>query len=219
MTTSNIARPKIASLSNEAHKCFHSIYPTARKNAAKRQIQFDLTVEDFWNLAARTKGCCQVTGLQFEYAFSEGSLRRPFAPSLDRIKSHKGYSKRNCRFVCIAANLAMNEWGESVLLKLAQGILAKANEIHEDLDLAVARHETEHQEMMIAGYMTTKSFLRHYPQFKNLNWWALVHRVRKLCKCANLITYKDQTLFETHYPVFVLLKTAEDAANEGIVAI
>ena len=39
--------------------------------------------------------------------------------SLDRIDSSKGYTVENCRLVCTAVNLAMNEWGEDVLERIA----------------------------------------------------------------------------------------------------
>lgn len=44
---------------------------------------------------------------------------RPFMPSIDRTNSAKGYTAGNCRLVCVAANFAMNEWGQGVLHKLA----------------------------------------------------------------------------------------------------
>ncbi len=49
-----------------------------------------------------------------------GWRRAPWAPSVDRIDSSKGYVPGNVRLVCVAANLAMNEWGEDVLARVAR---------------------------------------------------------------------------------------------------
>lgn len=46
-------------------------------------------------------GKCQKTNIEFELC-SEAS---PFAPSIDRIESDKGYTPDNVQYVCCAYNL------------------------------------------------------------------------------------------------------------------
>ncbi len=49
----------------------------------------------------------------------------PFAPSLDRIDSSKGYEEGNVRIVCLMVNLAMNTWGHGPLEKVALALADK----------------------------------------------------------------------------------------------
>jgi hypothetical protein len=90
---------------------------TARQNAkGRRQIPFSLTSEDAETLLEQARWRCSVTGATFSLEKING--KRPFAPSIDRIDSEKGYTLSNCRVVCVATNYAMNVWGDEVLLTL-----------------------------------------------------------------------------------------------------
>lgn len=101
------------------------IYRTARRNALKRGIPFDLTTGDFKQMVDEARYQCAITGIIFECGDAQGQ-RRPWFPSIDRIDSSKGYTKENCRLVCVAVNLAMNVWGEDVLNRIVRAI-AKRN--------------------------------------------------------------------------------------------
>jgi hypothetical protein len=46
-------------------------------------------------------------------------VKRPFAPSLDRRSSHRGYEPDNVRLVCIAVNFGMGQWGQELYLTFA----------------------------------------------------------------------------------------------------
>src|SRR5690606_14675681 len=95
-----------------------------RGNRSKgRPVPFAITVEYAIELAAANRWYCAVTGLPLSAEIVNG--RQPYAPSLDRVDSSKGYEEGNCRVVCVAANLAMNVWGEAVLLKMGRGIVAR----------------------------------------------------------------------------------------------
>lgn len=67
-------------------------------------------------------GRCALSGIPFDLAPHGASRRRPFAPSLDRISSAKGYHRGNVRLVCCAVNFLMNEWGDAVFHRLATAI-------------------------------------------------------------------------------------------------
>jgi hypothetical protein len=98
-----------------------SIYRTARKSAATRGIDFNLTGDDFASLWERAGMKCAVSGLKFFMNYTTShNKRRPYFPSLDRKNSSLGYSVENCRFVCIAVNYAMNDWGEDVFRTIAE---------------------------------------------------------------------------------------------------
>lgn len=86
---------------------------SARKRAKTAGLEFSLTLDDvLWPILF---GKCQVTGLAFDLSKSRGGYRaHPFAPSIDRIDSSKGYVKNNIQIVCNIHNVAKNEWAENV---------------------------------------------------------------------------------------------------------
>lgn len=89
----------------------------ARQNAKgrKRVKEFTLTVEQAIEKLRETKYRCSVTGTPLSLEVMSHDQRKPFAPSIDRIDNELGYTEENCRIVCLAANIAMNTWGEGVL--------------------------------------------------------------------------------------------------------
>ena len=97
------------------------MYKTIKKRALKKNLEFDFTKESLRDLLIESQGCCAITNIRFEYNSNKG-VKRPWYPSIDRINSKKGYIKDNCRVVCVAVNLAMNEWGESVLIRIASAM-------------------------------------------------------------------------------------------------
>lgn len=100
----------------------------AKKNAKQRGINFDMTMGDMLLLVSTANGRCMLTGIEFEFAYIGHHKKRPWAPSLDRIDSDNGYSLTNCRLVCAAVNLAMNEWGEEPLRRIARALVRNERE-------------------------------------------------------------------------------------------
>lgn len=96
------------------------LYHSAKKRAKKTNRGWELSRAEFDDLVRRAQGQCMVCGLPFRFE-KEGTFRRPFAPSLDRIDSRGPYSAGNVRLVCVAVNYALNDWGEDVFLKIAAG--------------------------------------------------------------------------------------------------
>lgn len=94
-----------------------NVITRARNNAkGRRGIECTLTRDDAVELLTKSAWACAVTGVRFTLEAVSG--KRPYAPSVDRIDSSKGYTVENCRIVCVAANYAMNVWGEQVLRKM-----------------------------------------------------------------------------------------------------
>lgn len=100
------------------------LYSLARGNSLRRKIAWDLPEKDLIALLRRCNGYCEISGIQLKLdKEAKLGLKRPWAPSLDRMNSFAGYNLANCRIVCVAANYAMNSWGEDVLIELAMGIM------------------------------------------------------------------------------------------------
>ena len=97
----------------------------AKRRANRKGRDCDLTRQIALDLWTRCNGRCEVTGIEFDFTRLAGQKLRPFAPSIDRIDNHKGYTAENSRVVCIAVNLAMNQWGEHVLRKIAASFQVK----------------------------------------------------------------------------------------------
>lgn len=97
----------------------------AKANAkGRRQIEFNLTADDLMHMLHSASWRCSVTGTEFTLEPIAG--KKPFAPSIDRINSALGYVPGNCRVVCVAANYAMNVWGEDVLRRMIRSMAKKA---------------------------------------------------------------------------------------------
>lgn len=94
----------------------------ARSGALKRGIPFELKPAIIYAMMKETNFRCSVSGIPFSKRFAEAGSRDPWGPSIDRIENRQGYTLENCRIVCLAANLAMNDWGLDVLLRLSRGI-------------------------------------------------------------------------------------------------
>jgi hypothetical protein len=110
---------KVVALRAALQKTFGS-----RKGDAKsRGVVFEIEFSQILAMAQRQRWTCAVTGIKLDCEKPEGSRRSPFTPSIDRIVPADGYVPGNVRVVCLAANFAMNEWGDDVLRHLAEGWL------------------------------------------------------------------------------------------------
>lgn len=105
-----------------------ALFRSSWANAEKRQIPWAITLDQFGVLVNRAGGRCQVTGIPFEYPLREKGSRNPFAASIDRVDSTRGYSPDNVRLVISVLNLAMNEWGIGPVLRMAEALTGKRGE-------------------------------------------------------------------------------------------
>lgn len=94
----------------------------ARDRSRKNNLPFELHRE--WLAPKLVKGTCEMTGIRLERGTNtKGHRTHPFAPSLDRITPKLGYTKENTRLVCFAVNRAMSDWGEDVLIEIAEKLI------------------------------------------------------------------------------------------------
>lgn len=92
----------------------------ARYKAARKGVPFGLTMQHMRRVYQGAGGVCAVSGHPFE-------LKGPFRPSLDRITPSLGYMDGNVRIVCLIANTAMLNYGESALLELTASVAKARN--------------------------------------------------------------------------------------------
>ncbi|MGI4717254.1 MAG: hypothetical protein ACRYGO_07515 [Janthinobacterium lividum] len=99
------------------------LFKSIRKNALPRGIPVEITEADVQTMLARANGRCELSGIPFDSRPDPGYRIRPWMPSVDRVDSRKPYTIENCRIVCSAVNIALNQFGEAVLLQIASGII------------------------------------------------------------------------------------------------
>lgn len=115
--TGDIPEPHIAAMLKQS-----------RSNAKARDIEHAISIDALRDLAARSGGHCALTGIKFEYGVAkevEGlstRRKRPWAPSIDRIDSSRGYHIDNIRLVCVAVNIARQDFPDEILFKMARGL-------------------------------------------------------------------------------------------------
>lgn len=112
------ARKNIPWLATELHK-------RCRIAAKKREINFEITKENIEQITSRANGRCELTGIIFSFDRFNDKNIRPWSPSIDRIDSEQGYTKDNIRLVCTAVNLALNQFGEDVLMKISKALIKR----------------------------------------------------------------------------------------------
>lgn len=97
------------------------------KSATRRADKFPQIMDidfDFIHNQLLT-GVCSVTGLPFDLNKPEGSMKNPYAPSIDRIDPNVGYIKENTRLVIWQYNLMKGEISDAELLKLCKLIVER----------------------------------------------------------------------------------------------
>jgi hypothetical protein len=97
---------------------------TLFKSATDRGDQyeeFDVTVE--WIEEKLRDGVCEVTGIPFDFGKHSTYSKNPFAPSIDRKDSTKGYTKDNVRIVLWQVNLMRGEMTDEEVLEICKAVV------------------------------------------------------------------------------------------------
>jgi len=108
----------------------NSMWHTLKKGADQRGLEFLISQE--WLYEKILLGRCEKTGIPFvldaenhnDSVTSKGQVRNPWAPSIDRVDSSKGYTEDNCVIVCYVYNMAKGSFDESVLEMFCRGYLS-----------------------------------------------------------------------------------------------
>lgn len=107
-------RSQAKSWREKRHGTIKMMHLAARLRARKKQISYELSPEFIDVILSSQGDKCVLTGLDFVYESDSEYKVRPFAPSLDRKDTSKGYSLDNIQIVCIIANKARNEYSMEI---------------------------------------------------------------------------------------------------------
>lgn len=104
---------------------------TLFKSAQRRSVNYNKKVDfDYkWILKKLEAGVCEVTGINFDFEKPHDTSKNPYAPSIDRIDSSKGYCKDNVRIVLWQYNLMKGEIPDDKLLELCRIIVKRADNL------------------------------------------------------------------------------------------
>lgn len=115
--------PYVEGMLSEKASWIHQMVGRTRQRAQASGKGGSLTAREIADLLMRSRGRCEITGIKFQTGKPERARAQPFFHSIDRIDCRRGYEAWNCRIVCYAVNVAMNNWGEDVFARIATGFV------------------------------------------------------------------------------------------------
>lgn len=101
-----------------------SAVQSAKDRTTHHGLPFSVTINDCWQLRARQRNKCVLSGLEFEK--SETGVARMLSPSLDRIEPSKGYVAGNIRFILHALNAMKGSGTDVELIVICRAVLERA---------------------------------------------------------------------------------------------
>lgn len=109
------------------HDYYKVLHFRMSRSAKTRGIAFLLSIDDVEKLMRRAGGKCEVSGLRFTLQKHDNLRIRPWMPSIDRIDATAPYSVNNCRVVCAAVNVALNQFGDELFFRIASAVSRNLN--------------------------------------------------------------------------------------------
>lgn len=91
-----------------------------KSNAIKRNISFEVTGEDLWNVFISQNKKCPYTGIDLSLDCKDVSSRTPLNSSLDRIDSKLGYIKGNVQWVYKPINVFKGTFSHEEFINLCK---------------------------------------------------------------------------------------------------
>jgi hypothetical protein len=99
------------------------------QSAAKRDLDFKITVEYVWRIFQRQKGRCALSGLRIKQITSRSRLHTDNSASLDRIDPKKGYVPGNVQWVHKDINKMKQDFDEEHFVHLCSLVGKIASEL------------------------------------------------------------------------------------------
>lgn len=76
-----------------------SFWTAAQRSAKRRNIKFDIQIEDAWDLFIKQNRKCALSGIEIGFARNFTEARNNQTASIDRIDPEKGYVANNIQWV------------------------------------------------------------------------------------------------------------------------
>ena len=101
-------------------------FSSLRCRAKKKEIPFNITIDDAWRLFELQNGKCALTGLDLQFAsLREQRLGHQQTASLDRIDSNIGYELSNIQWVHKYVNWMKNDLPMDEFIRMCKLVAAK----------------------------------------------------------------------------------------------
>lgn len=101
-------------LESDLYQRLKYLWKGRRTHAKKKNIVFDVSVDDLVDLHNEQSGCCALTGTLFEMSREHDYRAAPLAPSIDRINPRDGYTRSNIQLVCFMVNMGKSEYPQEL---------------------------------------------------------------------------------------------------------
>lgn len=99
-----------------------AIEAAARKRAARRGLECTLPAGSAHAQFKRQSERCAVSGLRM---YKDREKHAPWAPSIDRKDSARGYTPNNCQLVAYIVNCARNQFTDAEFLAMCRAVVGR----------------------------------------------------------------------------------------------
>lgn len=97
-----------------------NLLKSAQRRAIKNGLEFSITYERIcYSLLI---GACERSGIPFDLNPNGDTFRNPFAPSIDRIDSFKGYTPNNIQVVCNFYNTGKGQHSDEEFIRFCHAV-------------------------------------------------------------------------------------------------
>jgi len=104
-------------------KLYASIFNRIKRGAVKRNLQFEITIEELWKLFQDQDEKCAISGMPISLGqYSRTNKGKPCTASLDRISSEEGYLSENIQWVHKYINIMKNKFSQDDFIKMCKTI-------------------------------------------------------------------------------------------------
>jgi hypothetical protein len=103
------------------HSIPHTWFSMKKKGGISRGYDWDLTIEDIWQLYERQDGVCALSGLPIGWAIKGLTA----TASIDRIDSSEGYILENVQLVHKDINFMKQQFDQEYFINLCKAVIDK----------------------------------------------------------------------------------------------
>lgn len=98
-----------------------SWFEKCKVGARTRHLDWDLNIEDVWDIYVRQNGVCNLSGIPVSWAF----VGQAHTASLDRIDSKKGYVRGNVQILHKDVNMMKQSFSQEHFISICSAIANK----------------------------------------------------------------------------------------------